>query len=238
MQEDRIWLIDKPLGWTSFDVVAKVRNALTRAIVKRAGIPARQARIKVGHAGTLDPQATGLLVLATGKRTKDISAFELLEKEYTGTFKLGAKTKSYDSETEEYDARDVSGITRETLVKTAQGFLGKQVQTPPMFSATWHQGKRLYDLAREGKEVERKEKPIEVFEFDLTDFALPEIGFRLRVSKGTYIRTIAFDFGEALGTGAYLKSLRRTKVGHYRIEDALSIEQAVSEIQGTPIVTV
>ncbi|MFN3345653.1 MAG: tRNA pseudouridine(55) synthase TruB [Chloroherpetonaceae bacterium] len=217
-----LWLIDKPLDWTSFDVVAKVRNAYSKQLGKKC---------KVGHAGTLDPKATGLLLVAVGKKTKEISSLEVLEKEYTGEIKLGATTKSYDTETEEENLCDVSHLNRETLEQTAKSFLGKHMQSPPMYSATWHQGKRLYELARRGKEVERTPKPIEIFEFDLTQIQLPIVAFRIVVSKGAYIRTIAHDFGAKLGVGGYLRTLRRTRVGSYNIEDAFSIAACVELIR-------
>ncbi|MBC8042965.1 MAG: tRNA pseudouridine(55) synthase TruB [Rhizobacter sp.] len=220
--EGRLWLVDKPLGWTSFDVVAKLRNALT----KRTGV-----KQKVGHAGTLDPQATGLLLIATGKMTKQLSQLEVLDKEYTGTLRLGARTKSFDSETEEYGMKDVSHLTDEMLFETAKSFLGTQLQLPPMFSAVWHKGQRLYDLARKGTVVEgRTPREITIFEFELTGIRLPEVGFQMRVSKGTYIRSVANDFGERLDVGAYLKSLRRTKVGKYDVAKAMSLPDALAEI--------
>ncbi len=217
-----LWLIDKPLGWTSFDVVAKVRNAYSKQL---------GTKCKVGHAGTLDPRATGLLLIAVGKKTKEISALEVLDKEYTGEIKLGATTKSYDTETEEENSCDISHLNEEQLRETATSFLGKQMQSPPMFSATWHHGKRLYELARRDIEVERTPKPIEIFEFDLTEIRLPIVAFRIVVSKGAYIRTIAHDFGARLGVGGYLRALRRTRVGSYKIEDALSIDACVELIR-------
>ncbi|NTW48265.1 MAG: tRNA pseudouridine(55) synthase TruB [Chlorobiales bacterium] len=215
-------LIDKPLEWTSFDVVARIRNTY-----KRAGL----AR-KVGHCGTLDPRATGLLILATGKKTKQISSIEVQEKEYIGTIKLGAKTPSYDSETEEYDIQDASHLTENDIRQAAESFLGKQLQLPPMYSASWHMGERLYKLARQGKDApDRPMKPIEIFEFELSRIALPEVAFRIRVSKGTYIRTVAQELGEKLGVGGYLVALRRTKIGDYRIEDAFAVSDAVEKIE-------
>jgi len=219
---NNLWLIDKPLDWTSFDVVAKVRNAYSKQL---------GTKCKVGHAGTLDPKATGLLLIAVGKKTKEISALEVLDKEYTGEIKLGATTKSYDTETEEENFCDMSHLSEVDLKQTATKFLGKQMQSPPMYSATWHHGKRLYELARRDIEVERTPKPIEIFEFDLTDIRLPIVAFRMVVSKGAYIRTIAHDFGAALGVGGYLRSLRRTRVGSYKIEDALSIDACVELIR-------
>lgn len=217
-----LWLIDKPLDWTSFDVVAKVRNAYTKQLGKKC---------KVGHAGTLDPKATGLLLIAVGKKTKEIASLEGLDKEYTGEIKLGATTKSYDTETEEENQCDISHLNEAQLRETATLFLGKQLQSPPMFSATWHHGKRLYELARRDIEVERTPKPIEVFEFDLTEIRLPIVAFRIVVSKGAYIRTIAHDFGARLGVGGYLRALRRTRVGNYHIENALSIDACVELIR-------
>ncbi|MCS6989188.1 MAG: tRNA pseudouridine(55) synthase TruB [Chloroherpetonaceae bacterium] len=219
---DELCLIDKPMDWTSFDVVAKLRNAYSKKIGKKC---------KVGHAGTLDPKATGLLLVAVGKKTKEIPFLEALDKEYVGEIKLGATTRSFDAETEEENLRDVSHLTQANLEETARAFLGKQWQLPPMHSATWHHGKRLYELARLGKEVERKPKPIEVFEFELTSIALPIVAFRIVVSKGAYIRAIANDFGARLGVGGYLKSLRRTRVGIYKVEDALSVEAALELIR-------
>ncbi len=217
-----LWLIDKPLDWTSFDVVAKVRNAYSKQL---------GTRCKVGHAGTLDPRATGLLLIAAGKKTKEIASLEVLDKEYIGEIKLGATTKSYDTETEEENSCDISHLNEEQLRETATSFLGKQMQSPPMFSATWHHGKRLYELARRDIEVERTPKPIEIFEFDLTDIRLPIVAFRIVVSKGAYIRTIAHDFGARLGVGGYLRSLRRTRIGNYHIENALSIDACVELIR-------
>jgi tRNA pseudouridine55 synthase len=217
-----LWLIDKPLDWTSFDVVAKVRNAYSKQLGKKC---------KVGHAGTLDPKATGLLLIAVGKKTKEIASLEGLDKEYTGEIKLGATTKSYDTETEEENRCDISHLNEAQLRETATLFLGKQLQSPPMFSATWHHGKRLYELARRDIEVERTPKSIEVFEFDLTEIRLPIVAFRIVVSKGAYIRTIARDFGARLGVGGYLRALRRTRVGNYHIENALSIDACVELIR-------
>jgi tRNA pseudouridine55 synthase len=217
-----ICLVDKPLDWTSFDVVAKLRNAYSKQLGKKC---------KVGHSGTLDPKATGLLLIAAGKKTKEISALEVLDKEYTGEIKLGATTKSFDTETEEENLCDASHLSEVVLKEVAASFLGKQMQSPPMFSATWHQGKRLYELARRGAEVERTPKPIEIFEFDLTDVCLPVVAFRIVVSKGAYIRTIAHDFGAKLGVGGYLRSLRRTRIGNYHIENALSIDACIELIR-------
>lgn len=219
--ESRLLLIDKPLNWTSFDVVAKVRNAYTRA----------GYRCKVGHSGTLDPKATGLLILATGKATKQLPQLEALDKTYSGTLKLGAKTLSYDSETEEYDHTPLDGISGKQIVEVAQQFVGKLQQKPPMYSAVWHNGKRLYDLARAGKVIEeRPVRTVEVFEFVLTEIALPLVSFRCRVSKGTYVRSLVHDFGLALGVGAYLVALRRERIGDFDVAEAKTIEQVLEEI--------
>lgn len=219
---DELCLIDKPIDWTSFDVVAKLRNAYSKQI----GV-----KCKVGHAGTLDPKATGLLLVAIGKKTKEISSLEILDKEYTGEIKLGATTKSFDTETDEVHFSDATRLTFGELSETTKSFLGISLQQPPMFSATWHNGKRLYELARNGKEVLRRSKPIEVFEFELTDIRLPLVAFRIVVSKGAYIRAIANDFGARLGVGGYLKSLRRTRIGSFRIEAAHSVETTLEFIR-------
>ncbi|MCS7013611.1 MAG: tRNA pseudouridine(55) synthase TruB [Chloroherpetonaceae bacterium] len=219
--ESRLLLVDKPLNWTSFDVVAKVRNAYTRA----------GYRCKVGHSGTLDPKATGLLILATGKATKQLPQLETLDKTYSGTIKLGAKTLSYDSETEEYDHRPLSDLSPECILQTARRFTGKMQQKPPMYSAVWHNGKRLYELARAGEIIEeRPSREIEVYEFEVIEIALPLVFFRCRVSKGTYIRALANDFGNALGVGGYLVALRRERIGRFEVSQAQTIEQILADI--------
>ena len=204
----KILLIDKPLTWTSFDVVRKIRN-LTR--IK-----------KTGHAGTLDPLATGLLIVCQGKATKKIEGIQNAEKEYTGTIHLGATTASYDLESEPTPQQDISHLTPELIKEKASSFLGFIDQVPPIFSAIKVDGKRSYDLARKGLEPELKSRRIEIKAFDITDINLPEITFRVACSKGTYIRSLAHDMGQRLGTGAYLKSLRRTKIGDYSVDDALT----------------
>ncbi|ACF13698.1 tRNA pseudouridine synthase B [Chloroherpeton thalassium ATCC 35110] len=217
-------LIDKPLGWTSFDVVARIRTSYKKNGLKR----------KVGHCGTLDPLATGLLMLATGKKTKEISSIEILDKEYTGAIKLGVKTPSYDGETEEFDFCETSHLTSSEIHEAARQFLGKQQQKPPMFSATWHKGKRLYEHARQGKDIpERKSKDVEVFAFDITGIELPIVRFRLQVTKGTYVRSIANDFGERLGVGGYLTELRRTKIGDFSISQAETVSDILEKIVKT-----
>lgn len=214
-------LVDKPLDWTSFDVVARIRGAY-----KRNGSPR-----KVGHCGTLDPKATGLLILATGRKTKSISSLEVLDKEYDGVIRLGARTASHDTESPEYDHRDVSHLAEGELLAAAASFVGMRMQQPPMHSAVWHNGKRLYELARQGQEVsERKAREIEIFLFEITAVSLPEVHFTLKVSKGAYVRVIAHEFGELLGVGGYLKALRRTAIGQFRLEGAMSVDGIVGEI--------
>jgi tRNA pseudouridine55 synthase len=217
----QLLLIDKPFGWTSFDVVAKIRNAYTRA----------GFRCKVGHAGTLDPRATGLLLLATGKKTKEIAHLETLDKTYSGCIKLGAQTPSYDSETEEQDHRSTDSLSLDAVLDAASHFTGKILQLPPMYSAVWYQGRRLYDLARAGQVVaDRKAREVEIFEFSITDFRHPFVYFRARVSKGTYIRTLAHDFGQALGVGGYLYALRRERIGVFDVAHAHPLEHVLAEI--------
>lgn len=209
-----IILVDKPLGWSSFDVVKKMRSLL-------------QAK-KIGHAGTLDPQATGLLLVCTGPKTKSVERFAGQEKEYTGAMELGVQTESYDSETKSVASGDSSGVSVALLESTAKTFLGKQLQKPPMFSAAKYGGKPLYYYARKGRTVERAGKEIEVREFRIEGFSAPVVEFRIVCSKGTYIRSLVHDFGIALGCGATLRSLRRTRIGAYRIEDALTLDELVS----------
>lgn len=207
----KILLIDKPLTWTSFDVVRKIRN-LTR--IK-----------KTGHAGTLDPLATGLLIVCQGKATKKIEGIQNAEKEYIGTIHLGATTASYDLESEPTPQQDLSLLTPELIKQQAFAFVGFIDQVPPIFSAIKVDGKRSYDLARKGLEPELKSRRIEIKAFDIIAIDLPEISFRVACSKGTYIRSLAHDLGQRLGTGAYLKSLRRTKIGDYSVNDALTPDQ-------------
>ena len=215
--EGNVVLINKPLSWTSFDVVKKVRNILrTHYQVKK---------IKVGHAGTLDPLADGLLILCTGKWTKKIDEFQNQEKEYTGTFKLGATTPSYDLETKINQTFDINNIREEELREKTKLFIGEIEQVPPVFSALKKDGVRLYEYARKGIDVEVKKRLVKVNTFEITRIDLPEVDFRVVCSKGTYIRSIAFDFGEKLKNGAHLTELRRTKIGEYDVNDAHSIEE-------------
>ena len=213
VQEGQVILIDKPLNWTSFDVVKKLKYTLKAK--------------KIGHAGTLDPLATGLLILCTGKKTKSIESYQAQLKEYTGTITLGATTPSYDLETDPEDFKDYDHITKEACEEVTKSFLGIIQQTPPIFSAVKKEGKRAYELARAGKEVKLKSKEIEILAFDITRFELPEVDFRISCSKGTYIRSIANDFGEKLKVGGYLSSLRRTKIGDFDVNDASDLAQFV-----------
>ncbi|MBI9034662.1 MAG: tRNA pseudouridine(55) synthase TruB [Bacteroidales bacterium] len=210
-------LLDKPLEWTSFDVVNSIRVNIKRQL----GIK----KLKVGHAGTLDPLATGMLIICTGKMTKQIDLIQAEEKEYTGTFKIGATTPSFDLESEEDNSFPTDHITEELLFESIKPFIGKIEQTPPIFSAIKIDGKRAYEYARENKDVVIKSKQVEIKEFELTRIELPEVDFRVVCSKGTYIRSLARDFGETLKSGAYLTALRRTRIGSHKIEQAISIEK-------------
>ncbi|MDF0715137.1 tRNA pseudouridine(55) synthase TruB [Muricauda sp. 334s03] len=210
----QILLIDKPLEWTSFQAV----NALKWAIRKKFGLK----KIKIGHAGTLDPLATGLLIICTGKFTKKIPELQGQVKEYTGTFTLGATTPSYDLETEVNETFPTEHITDASIKEATTQFFGEIDQVPPIFSALKKDGKRLYELAREGKQVEVKSRKIEILEFEITRIELPEVDFRVVCSKGTYIRSLAHDFGKVLDSGGYLSKLRRTKIGDYNVNNATS----------------
>ena len=211
-----IILIDKPLEWTSFQVVNKIRWIIKSTY----GVK----KIKVGHAGTLDPLATGLLIICTGKMTKSIEQFMGQEKEYTGTFTLGATTPSYDLETPINMEFPINHIDKEMLQATLSKFIGTIDQQPPVFSALKKDGKRLYEYAREGTQVEVPHRKVNVHDFNLTQIDLPNVDFRVSCSKGTYIRSLANDFGKALNSGAYVTGLRRTRIGDFNIEKALSIE--------------
>ena len=208
--EGRVLLINKPLEWTSFDVVNKLRYKLQ---IK-----------KIGHAGTLDPLATGLLIICTGKMTKQIESFMGLEKEYTGTFVLGQTTPSHDLETAVSERNDISHITPDAIAAAVKSLTGTISQLPPMHSAIKIGGKRAYKFARKGKEVQLQPREVDVKEFEIIASELPELRFRIVCSKGTYIRSLARDLGEKLGVGAYLSQLCRTRIGTYKLENALSIE--------------
>lgn len=215
-KEGQILLFDKPLKWTSFQLVNKVRWLIRKSCDIK--------KIKVGHAGTLDPLASGLLIICTGKFTKKIEELQGLEKEYTGTFTLGATTPSYDMETEVDKTFETSHITEEDIYTATAGFIGDIQQIPPVFSALKKDGKRLYEFARNGEEVEIKSRQVSITEFEITHIDLPKVHFRVVCSKGTYIRSLAYDFGKYLHTGAYLSELRRTKIGRFYVEDALDLD--------------
>jgi tRNA pseudouridine55 synthase len=211
--EGQILLIDKPLTWTSFQAVNKLKYILKR----KYNLP---KKFKIGHAGTLDPLATGLLIICTGKFTKRITEIQAQAKEYTGTFTVGATTPSYDMETEVDTAFPTEHIAAALIQETTKQFIGEIDQKPPIFSAIKKEGKRLYEHARAGEEVEISSRKTTIHEFEITRIALPEIDFRVVCSKGTYIRSLAFDFGKALHSGAYLSALRRTKIGDYDVINA------------------
>ena len=212
--EGQLLLIDKPLNWTSFQAV----NAVRWAIRKRFNLK----KIKVGHAGTLDPLATGLLLICTGKFTKQIHELQGQVKEYTGTITLGATTPSYDLETEIDEEFPTAHITSERIKDSVKSFIGKLEQQPPIFSALKKDGKRLYEYARDGKEVKIMPRTIEIMEFEISKIIMPNIEFRVVCSKGTYIRSLAHDFGKSLGSGAHLSKLRRTKIGDYNVNNGLT----------------
>ncbi|MDI1316323.1 tRNA pseudouridine(55) synthase TruB [Flavobacterium sp.] len=221
--EGQILLIDKPLKWSSFQAVNKLKYILKR----QYDLP---KKFKIGHAGTLDPLATGLLIVCTGKFTKRITEIQAQAKEYTGTFTIGATTPSYDLETEIDATFPTEHISSELIQETIKQFLGEIDQKPPVFSAIKKDGKRLYEHARAGEEVEIAFRKTTIHEFEITRIQLPEIDFRVVCSKGTYIRSLAFDFGKALHSGAYLSVLRRTKIGHYSVNDGVSPEDFESAL--------
>lgn len=214
--EGQILLIDKPLTWSSFQAVNKLKYILKR----KFDLP---KKFKIGHAGTLDPLATGLLIICTGKFTKRITEIQSQAKEYKGTITFGATTPSYDLETEVDAIFPTAHITEALIQETTQQFLGEIDQKPPVFSAIKKDGIRMYEHARVGTEVEMASRKTTIHEFEITRIALPEIDFRVTCSKGTYIRSLAFDFGKALQSGAYLSTLRRTKIGDYNVNDAINI---------------
>ena len=212
----KLLLIDKPLHWTSFDVVRKIRGRL---------------RIKkVGHAGTLDPLATGLLIVCTGKFTKKINEYMAQEKEYTGSFTLGAITPTYDLESEPEQHREFAGITESMIQQAVVSFTGEIQQLPPVYSAIKKQGTPLYELARRGETIELQARTVFIHAFEITAFILPLVRFRIVCSTGTYIRSIAHDLGNALGCGAYLSELRRIRIGEFDVADAKTMEQFMEEL--------
>ena len=219
----QVLLIDKPLEWTSFQAVNKIRwHIKQRFQIKK---------IKVGHAGTLDPLASGLLIICTGKQTKEIHVYQGQEKEYTGTITIGATTPSYDLETEIDNTFPTAHITKELIHDTTKQFLGEIDQKPPIFSAIKKEGKRLYELARKGEATEIKSRKVTIDEFEITNINLPNIDFRVVCSKGTYIRSLAYDFGKALHSGGHLSALRRTKIGAFSVEKAKSIEDFIKTLE-------
>ena len=209
-EEGRVLLINKPLEWTSFDVIKKIRNTIK---IK-----------KVGHAGTLDPLATGLLIVCTGKFTKKINEYMSQEKEYTGTFTLGAVTPTYDLESEPVNFKSIDNITKDKIVETAKNFTGEIMQVPPIHSAIKQKGKPVYLQARQGIGVILEPRKITIHEMEITKITLPEISFRVVCTTGTYIRSLANDFGCQLGCGAYLSSLCRTRIGEFTLDEAISME--------------
>ncbi len=215
-EQGQLLLIDKPLHWTSFDVVNKVK-ILTKA--------------KVGHAGTLDPLATGLLICCTGKFTREISRFQAQEKEYTGELTLGAVTPTFDLESEPVDIRPHAHLTDQEIITAAARFTGEQLQAPPAHSAIKINGKRVYKLARNGIEVQPEPRKIMIRAFEITAIVLPRVSFRVVCGTGTYIRSLASDFGKALGCGAYLSALKRTRIGNYTLADAISIQEFEAKVK-------
>lgn len=217
--EGELLLINKPYKWTSFDVVGKIRNSF------------KPLKLKVGHAGTLDPLATGLLIICTGKMTKKIDEFQAQQKEYTGTMILGANTPSYDLETEIDETFDISALEEESIMANTIQFTGELDQYPPAHSAVKVDGERLYMKARRGEIVELKTRKVSISKFEITRIELPEVDFRVVCSKGTYIRSLVHDFGRSLNNAAHLKSLRRTKSGDYDVENSFEVMELVNHIR-------
>ncbi len=217
-EEGRVLLINKPRNWTSFDVVRKIRSTIK---IK-----------KVGHAGTLDPLATGLLIVCTGKFTKKINEYMAQEKEYTGTIILGAVTPTYDLESNPENFKSIDNITPEILYETTKKFTGEIMQTPPIHSAIKQNGRPVYLLARKGIDVKLEPRKISIHAFEKTNINLPEISFKVVCTTGTYIRSLANDFGEALGCGGYLSELRRTRIGNFKVRDAMSMREFTDSITG------
>ena len=218
----KLLLIDKPLNWTSFQVVNKIRWLIRNKFSLK--------KIKVGHAGTLDPLATGLLIICTGKMTKEISKFQVQTKKYTGTFLLGTTTPSYDLETEPNKTFPVDHVSEDLITKSVQKFIGKIKQKPPIFSAIKKNGKRLYESARRGEDVIIEDREIEIFSFNILKIDIPNIDFEVECSKGTYIRSLANDFGEELSSGATLTKLKRTKIGEYSVDKSISIDKFINSL--------
>ena len=222
-KDGQVLLIDKPLTWSSFQAVNKLRWHIKQRF--------KIKKIKVGHAGTLDPLATGLLIICTGKQTKEIHTYQGQIKEYIGVFTLGATTPSYDLETEIDQIFSTEHITEKLLKETTKQFVGDIQQKPPIFSAIKKDGKRLYELARKGETTEIKPRTITVSQFEITKIDLPNMEVKIVCSKGTYIRSLAYDFGKALNSGAHLSALRRTKIGNFSVENASSIEDFIKNLE-------
>ena len=222
-----ILAVDKPLGWTSFDVVKRIRGAIQRRLDLK--------KFKVGHAGTLDPLATGVLLICTGRATRSIDSLQAGVKEYVATMRLGATTPSFDLEKEIDATYPYEHVSRELILETLPKFTGNILQVPPVFSAVKVDGKRAYLHARKGNEVELKPKPLVISEFELLDFDGRDMTLRILCSKGTYIRALARDLGQALGSGAHLIALRRTRVGHFSIDDCLGIDRVLDFIRECPL---
>jgi len=216
-EEGMILKVDKPIGWTSFDIVNKIRSTLKLK--------------KIGHAGTLDPLASGLLIICTGKYTKKIHEYQDFDKEYIGSFVIGKTTPSHDLETEFNSSKSIKNISEEKIIKTTKSFLGNQYQTPPKYSAIKINGERAYKKARNKENVILKPREVRINKFEITSISLPKIDFIINCSKGTYIRSIARDYGNKLKTGAYLKELRRTKIGKICIKDSMTIEKTIIKIK-------
>lgn len=220
LSEGRVFLIDKDFGKTSFNVVANIRRIF--------GVK------KVGHAGTLDPAATGLLIVCLGRqKTKEIYKYQDMPKTYTGTITLGAKTPSMDAETEPSEIKSIDDVTKQKIDEVRKSFLGEIEQVPPMYSALKHKGKALYKYARKGIDIKREARKVTIYNFEISEINLPEVKFKIECSKGTYIRVIADDFGDKLECGAYLSELRRTKIGNYQVDDALTIKDLESLVEET-----
>jgi tRNA pseudouridine55 synthase len=223
--------IDKPIRFTSFQAVSKLKWAANRYLKNHPElVEDKKRKLRVGHAGTLDPLATGLLLIATGSKTKEISLLQNMDKEYTGTFFLGATTPCFDLEREIDERFPTEHITEELIYAAAKSFIGTQQQVPPIFSAVRIKGERAYSLARKGESFEVQGKEITISEFEVTRIALPEVDFRIVCSKGTYIRSIARDIGKKLNSGAYLQSLCRTRIGNYLLKDAHQLEDFVNQL--------
>tara|TARA_A100001015_G_scaffold90297_1_gene100567 strand:- start:3743 stop:4432 length:690 start_codon:yes stop_codon:yes gene_type:complete len=216
LEKGKMILVDKPIRWTSFDVVKYIRKLLQ--------LKFKIKKIKVGHAGTLDPLATGLLIVCIGKQTKSISEYQDLKKTYTGKFKLGETTLSYDAETSVNEKFEYEHITYHQIKKLAIEFIGKIIQKPPIYSAVKKGGKRLYEYARKNIEIEIDNREVNIYDFKIINFSTPYIEFKIECSKGTYIRSIANDFGKRLNSGSYLYELRRTKIGEFSVVNAMDIK--------------